>query len=423
MDILVVGGGGREHALVWKISQSSRAGRIYCAPGNPGISKIAECVEIAADDIQALLSFAKSKKIGMTVVGPEAPLSAGIVDAFKRAGLKIFGPTREAAELESSKVFAKDFCVRYNIPTARAESFTDPQEAKRFLLNFSFPAVVKADGLASGKGVVICRNIDEASRAVDDMMVAAKFGSSGKRIIIEEFLRGVEASFIAICDGNHVLPLDGSQDHKAAYDGDLGPNTGGMGAISPAGVLTGKMVEKVMEKIILPTSRGMVTEGRPFVGVLYAGLMIDGDDAKVLEYNVRFGDPETQALLMRLKTDIVEIFDAAITGDLDKVSMTWDPRHAVCVVMAAQGYPGDCRKGAVISGLDEAGDLPDTFVFHAGTKLVDGDVTTNGGRVLGVTALGSDAGSAIKNVYDAVSKISFEGGFFRKDIGSKSIKG
>ncbi len=423
MDILVVGGGGREHALVWKISQSSRAGKIYCAPGNPGISKIAECVEIASDDVQGLLSFAKSKKIGMTVVGPEAPLAAGIVDAFKRAGLKIFGPTKEAAELESSKAFAKDFCVRYNIPTAKAKSFTDPQVAKEFLLSFSFPAVIKADGLASGKGVIICKNIDEASRAVDEMLVDSKFGSSGKKIVIEEFLRGVEASFIAICDGNHVLPLDGSQDHKAAYDGDLGPNTGGMGAISPARVLTRKMAEKVMEKIMLPTSRGMVTEGRPFVGVLYAGLMIDGDDAKVLEYNVRFGDPETQALLMRLKTDIVEIFDAAITGDLNRVPMTWDPRHAVCVVMAAQGYPGDYRKGDVISGLNEAGDLPDTFVFHAGTKLVDGDVTTSGGRVLGVTALGSDAGSAIRNAYDAVSKISFEGGFFRKDIGSKSIKG
>lgn len=420
MKILVVGGGGREHALVWKLKQSRRVSEIHCAPGNAGIAADAICVAISADDTQALLEYAKEKKIDLTVIGPEAPLVAGIVDAFKRRGLRIFGPTKEAAVLEGSKAFAKEFCNRYEIPAAGSKTFSDSSSAKKYLKTQPLPVVVKADGLASGKGAIICDTYEKAEAAVDDMMVTRCFGDAGRFVVIEEFLEGEEASFIAICDGNHVLPMAGSQDHKAVYDNDEGQNTGGMGAISPAGVLTAEMTDVVMERIMLPASRGMVTEGMPFTGVLYAGLMVKDGEPRVLEFNVRFGDPETQSLMMRLKTDLVDVLESSISGTLNKVSLGWDPRPAVCVVMASGGYPGNYENGRVISGLDEAANLPDVKVFHAGTKK-DGDkILTNGGRVLGVAALGLDTQNAISRAYEAVGKISWEGVHFRRDIGQKS---
>jgi len=421
MKILVVGGGGREHALVWKLKQSKRVDEIFCAPGNAGIANLAMCVDIGAGDIPELIEFAKVKRIDLTVVGPEAPLVAGIVDAFKRDGLRIFGPSKEAAVLEGSKAFTKEFCKKYNIPSSEFEIFTDAEKAKEYAKTKKLPLVVKADGLAAGKGVIICRTLKEVNGTIDDIITNNRFGVAGSKIVIEEFLTGEEASFIAISDGNHVLPMAGSQDHKPAYDDDKGPNTGGMGAISPAKILTPEMAGKVMEKIILPTARGMVTEGMPFVGVLYAGLMIKDDEPKVLEYNVRFGDPETQALLMRLKTDLVDVFDATTNGLLNQVSLSWDPRPAVCVVMAAGGYPGTYEKGKAISGLEEAAKMDDVAVFHAGTKCKGDQVVTNGGRVLGVTALGDDYQGVIDRAYEAVNKISWDGIHFRRDIGNKAL--
>lgn len=423
MKVMIVGSGGREHALVWKVAQSGRVSKIFCAPGNAGISEIAKCVDIKADDVPALANFAKQNRINLTIVGPEAPLMNGIVDSFKRLGLKIFGPSKEAALLEGSKAFAKAFCRLHNIPSAISETFTDPDLAKTYAKARALPVVVKADGLASGKGVIVCHSYDETISAIDRMLISREFGAAGAKIVIEEFLEGEEASFIAICDGNHVLPLASSQDHKAAFDGDVGPNTGGMGAISPAAIVTEDVTKTVMEKIMLPAARGMVTDGRPFVGVLYVGLMIRKGVAKVLEFNVRFGDPETQPLMMRLKTDLIDILEAAVNGELHQISLEWDPRPAVCVVMASGGYPGLYEEGKVIRGLDGVVNIPNVTVFHAGTRRYGDDVITDGGRVLGVTALGLDVRDAIRQVYATVEKISWDGMQYRKDIGHRAIRG
>ena len=421
MKVLVVGGGGREHALVWKIAGSPRVSKVWCAPGNPGISECAECVPIGSNDINSLLAFAKENRADLTVVGPEAPLAAGIVDSFKRAGLRVFGPTKEAASLESSKAFAKDFCKRYGIPCGASETFSDASAAKAYAAGGSLPVVVKADGLAAGKGVIICKSVAEAEAAIDEMLVSKSMGDAGRRVVVEEFLEGEEASFIAVCDGNHVLPLASSQDHKAAFDGDRGPNTGGMGAVSPAKVVTGDVARAVMERIMLPVARGMVTEGMPFVGALYAGLMIKDGEPRVLEFNARFGDPETQPLMVRMKNDLVDVLEAAVTGTLDRVELEWDTRPAACVVMASGGYPGAYEKGKVIGGLADAAALADVVVFHAGTRRAGDEIVTDGGRVLGVTALGADMKSAIGRAYEAVSKISWEGVHCRKDIGHRAV--
>lgn len=422
MKVLVIGGGGREHALAWKLASSPRVKRIYCAPGNAGIARTATCVPIKADDIEELLEFAKKEKIDMTVVGPEAPLTLGIVDVFKRSGMRIFGPTSEAAVLEGSKVYAKEFCNRHGIPTAASATFTGIKDARTYLAKQQMPVVIKADGLAAGKGVMICKDMTEASAALEEIMVERAFGDAGNRVVIEEFLHGEEASFIAISDGRNVLPLATSQDHKRVYDDDRGPNTGGMGAYSPAKVVTAEVYDRVMKKIMVPAVGGMAKDGREFVGVLYAGLMIRNGEPKVLEFNCRFGDPETQPIMMRLKTDLVDVMEAAVNGTLNKIELEWDSRPAVCVVLAAQGYPGSYEKGSSIRGLNEADGLADTAVFHAGTTEKEGVVVTSGGRVLGVTALGEDIASAIKNAYAAVEKISWEGMHYRKDIGRRALK-
>ena len=422
MRVLVVGSGGREHAIVWKLAQSPMVSKVFCAPGNAGIAGQAECVPIEASDIQGLCDFARKTRIDMTVVGPEAPLASGIEELFTKAGQRIFAPSKEAARLESSKAFTKDFCERHKIPTARSRTFDDLHAALDYAKAEGYPLVVKADGLAQGKGVIICQNFDEAKTALYGMMSERRFGSAGTRVVVEEFLRGEEASFIAICDGKTVLPLASSQDHKAAYDGDQGPNTGGMGAISPARVVTEEIADKVMKTIMRPVVEGMASEGSQFVGVLYAGLMIKDGEPRVLEFNVRFGDPETQPLLMRLKTDLALVLMAACEGRLPNVELEWEDRPSVCVVMASGGYPGEYAKGKKIEGIAKASDMKDVFVFHAGTKAEGKDVLTSGGRVLGVTALGSDVPDAIRNAYDAVARISWPGVHYRKDIGAKSLK-
>ena len=421
MNILVIGSGGREHALVWKIKQSPKAKKIYCAPGNAGIASLAECVAIPSDDIKGLLKFAKDKKVDLTVVGPEAPLVKGIVDEFEQQGLKIFGPNQAAAQLEASKAFAKEFLHRRNIPTAVYKIFDEPKAALDFLAQAQFPLVVKADGLAAGKGVIICKDLKEAQQAVDEIMVQKVFRSAGDRVVIEECLEGPEASILAISDGKHFFVLETAQDHKRIFDDDLGPNTGGMGAYSPAPVVTPEMMNKIISHIIEPTIRGMHKEGHPFKGVLYAGLMLTYQGPQVLEFNVRFGDPETEAVLPRLKTDLVDIMMAAIDGKLEKMTLKWDDRPCVCVVVASGGYPGIYETGKIISGLEDITD-PDTVVFHAGTQLKNGAVVTNGGRVLGVTSLGANMQDAITRVYKAVDKIGFDRAFFRRDIAAKALK-
>lgn len=421
MKILVIGSGAREHAIVWKLKQSERVSEIYCAPGNAGIEDLASCVPIKVTEVSELADFAAKNKINLTIVGPEVPLALGISDCFKRKGLKIFGPSKEAAMLESSKSFAKDFCKRYNIPTAKFEVFENAEDAKVYVQAHPYPLVVKADGLASGKGVIICQNIAEANAAINEIFIRKKFGEAGSKLVVEEFIEGVEVSFIAICDGNHVLPLSSSQDHKTVFDGDKGPNTGGMGALSPVPLMNDDLISIVMESIVLPTSRGMVIDGMPFVGALYAGLMIKDGKPYVLEYNARFGDPETQPLLMRLKTDLLSIFEAAIFGTLNSISVEWDLRPSVCVVMSSKGYPGEYETGKIISGLEDVAKISDVCVFHAGTKKIGSATVTDGGRVLSIAALGRDMSEAIANAYSAVEKISWEGAHYRKDIGFKSI--
>jgi len=422
MKVLVVGGGGREHALVWKIGLSPRVSKVYCAPGNAGISRQAEIVAIKPNEIDALLQFALKEKIDLTVVGPEDPLTRGIVDRFESAGLAIFGPSRRAAEIEGSKAFAKALMEKYQIPTGAYSVFEDPEEARVYVRQRGAPIVVKADGLAAGKGVVICKTVEEAIHWIDRMMVERIFGDAGKRVVIEEHLTGEEASFIALTDGQTILPLASSQDHKAVFDGDEGPNTGGMGAYSPAPVVTEEVDRKIMETILQPLIKGMEKEGRPYRGVVYAGLMISEGQPKVLEFNARLGDPETQPIFMRLQSDIVPVFEACIRGGLSRFRLEWDPRPSFCVVMASKGYPGDYEKGKVIKGLDEVARMEDLFVFHAGTALQDGEVVTNGGRVLGVTGLGENIQEAIERTYQAVRKISWEGVHYRTDIAQKALK-
>ncbi len=420
MKILVVGGGGREHALVWKIAQSKRVEKVFCAPGNAGISRLAECVDIAPTDVDALLAFALQEKIDLTVVGPESSLVAGIVDLFIASGLRIFGPTKAAAELEGSKVFSKQFLQRQGIPTAPFKVFSDGKKARKYLESCALPVVIKADGLAAGKGVVVAATLAEAKAAVDQLMQS--FGEAGAQIVIEDCLPGEEASFIAFTDGKTVLPLPTSQDHKAAYDQDQGPNTGGMGACSPAPVVTPDIAEFVMNQVMRPTVRGLESEGRPYKGMLYAGLMINKGKVHVLEFNCRFGDPEAQPLLMRLKSDIVDIFDAVIDGRLDRVEMKIDPRPTVCVVMAANGYPGEVESGQVIKGLRKGAESPGVEIFHAGTARRKGRIVTSGGRVLGVTAVGNTLKEAIARAYAGVERIRWTQCFFRRDIGEKALR-
>src|SRR3989338_5908555 len=422
MKILVIGCGGREHALVWKLAQSPRAEKIFCAPGNAGIAEIAECVSIKSDDITALTDFAKKQKIDLTVVGPEIALMDGIVDAFERNGLKIFGPSKRAAQLEGSKAYAKQFMQKYGIPTANYGVFTDVGEARSFIKSHGLPIVIKADGLCAGKGVVICKNEHDANSAVDAMLKKGEFGEAGSRIVIEEFLEGEEASFICISDGKHVLPFASSQDHKAVYDGDAGPNTGGMGAYSPARVVTPAMQEKVMNEMIRPAVSFLAAEGRPYVGFLYAGLMISSGVPRVLEFNVRMGDPETQPLMLRLRSDLVELIELALDGRLNEADIRWDDAASVCVVMASRGYPGHYEKGLKIEGLTEASCVPGAVVFHAGTAMKDDNIITDGGRVLGVTALGNTHREAIGRAYEAAYKITWGGVHYRKDIGWRELK-
>ena len=422
MRVLVIGSGGREHALAWKIAQSPRVKKIYCAPGNAGIADLAECVPIPAGDLPELLEFARREHIDLTVVGPEGPLSAGIVDLFEKEGFRIFGATRRAAEIEGSKSFAKSLMARYGIPTAKGRSFTDHAEAAEYLRRTGVPVVVKADGLAAGKGVIVCHTEAEARAALDLVMVKREFGAAGNQVLIEEFLTGEEASFLAFTDGRTVLPLPSSQDHKAIFDDDQGPNTGGMGAYSPAPVVDRLIHRKIMNEVMIPTVKAMAAEGRPYKGVLYAGLMIDGDRIKVLEFNGRFGDPEAQPLLMRIKSDIVPVMEAVIDGRLDQATLDVDRRAAVCVVMASKGYPGSYPKGLPIRGLDAAKGMPDVAVFHAGTARRQADVVTDGGRVLGVTALGDTVEAAIATAYAAVGAIGWDGAYCRKDIGRKALK-
>lgn len=421
MKVLVVGSGGREHALVWKLNGSKKVAQVFCAPGNAGISSIATCVDIGANEVEKLSEFARSEGVDLTIVGPEEPLTLGIVDYFQSKGQRVFGPTQKAAALEGSKVFMKDLLQKYNIPSGFYGVFSDREEAVAYIHEKGAPIVVKADGLAAGKGVIVATTIDEAVAAVDQILLDKVFGAAGSRVVIEEFLPGEEASFLAFTDGKTVLPLPTSQDHKAAYDGDKGPNTGGMGAYSPAPVVTDELHKQAMEKIMIPTVKALAAEGAPYKGILYAGLMIKDGVAKVLEFNCRFGDPEAQPLLMRVKTDIVDIVEAIIDDELNRVQLEIDPRPTVCVVLASGGYPGSYEKGKVIRGLDsDFGD--DLVVFHAGTALKDGQVVTAGGRVLGITSIADTLEKAIGRAYGAVAQISWEGCQFRKDIGQKALK-
>jgi phosphoribosylamine--glycine ligase len=423
MKVLIIGGGGREHALAWKTAQSARVEKIFVAPGNAGTAREAKCenVAIAAEDVDGLLKFAQSNKIDLTIVGPEAPLVLGVVDRFRAAGLRCFGPVRAAAQLEGSKAFAKDFLARHKIPTAAYANFTDVAAAEVFIRKMGAPIVIKADGLAAGKGVIIAETTDEANAAVRDMLAGNVFGEAGHRVVVEEFLQGEEASFIVMADGAHVLALATSQDHKRVGDGDTGPNTGGMGAYSPAPVVTPAIHARVLREVIEPTVRGMQTEGHPYTGFLYAGLMIDARaNIKVLEFNCRFGDPETQPVMLRLKSDFVTLIEAALDGRLDQVSAEWDTRAALGVVMAAGGYPGSYKKGDVIEGLPLA-NASDTKVFHAGTALKDGKVVTSGGRVLCVTALGGTVAAAQQHAYQVVRQIRWNGAQYRTDIGYRAI--
>lgn len=422
MKILVIGSGGREHALVWKIAQSPAVKKIYCAPGNAGIAQQAECLPLAAEDGPSIIAWAEKEKIDLTVVGPEAPLTVGIVDAFEARGLRIFGANQQAAEIEGSKALAKFFMKKYGIPSGDFQVFNDYGAAVRYVKKTGAPLVVKADGLAAGKGVILCPAVAEAIAALDLIMVQKAFGAAGRQVVVEEFLQGEEASFLAFTDGETVLPLPTSQDHKPIFDHDQGPNTGGMGAYSPAPVVSEKVHRQVMEQIMIPTVKGLAKEGRKYRGVLYAGLMIQDDKAKVLEFNARFGDPEAQPLLMRMKSDLVPVLEATIDGNLSNLKVEWEEGATVCVVMASQGYPGSYEKGKVISGLEEVARIPGAFVFHAGTALKDAKIVTSGGRVLGVTAIGNAIGEAIGLAYKAVEKISWSGVYYRKDIGQKSLK-
>jgi phosphoribosylamine--glycine ligase len=421
MKILVVGSGGREHALVWKISQSSRYKEVFCAPGNGGIARLAQCLDIRADDLEALARFCKDEKIDLTVVGPELPLCMGIADLFQKEGLRIFGPSKGAAQIEGSKAFAKELMQRYNIPAAEYQVFTKHAEALAYIKKQGAPIVVKADGLAAGKGVFVAAHVEEAISALNAIMLRRVFGDAGDRVVIEEKLEGEEASFIAFSDGQSVLPLASSQDHKPIYDNDQGPNTGGMGAYSPAPVVTPQVHERIMQEIMIPTIKALAAEGIPYCGVLYAGLMIKDGVPKALEFNCRLGDPETQPIFMRMKGDLIPVMEACIEGTLARTEIAWDPRTAVCVVMASQGYPGPYEKGKPIHGLEKVEQMPEVYCFHAGTKDEKGRYLTAGGRVLGVTGLGKGIKESREITYRAVSEITWEGVHYRKDIGEKAL--
>ncbi|MFH0762852.1 MAG: phosphoribosylamine--glycine ligase [Candidatus Omnitrophota bacterium] len=433
MKILLIGSGGREHALAWKIAQSSLTDKLFCAPGNGGIGQSAECIDIKADDTRQLLDFARREKIDLTVVGPEAALAAGLSDEFAKYGLKVFGPDRGAANLEGSKVFAKELMAKYNVPTADFRVFDNAGQALKYIEKIGAPCVVKADGLAQGKGVVVAKTVDEAKKAVSAMMQDKAFGEAGNKVIIEECLQGEEASIIVLTDSRQVIPLASSQDHKRVFDNDQGPNTGGMGAYSPASVVTEGLFKEILDKVIYRTIDGLSKEGIVYRGVLYAGIMLTKEGPKALEFNVRFGDPETQAILPRLNSDLLEVMLAVSNDKLTKFSkaggLSWEARACVCVVCAAGGYPGSYQREKEISGLEEAAKLKDVMVFHAGTiqSTVDSrqstvKYVTNGGRVLGVTGLGNTIKEAINKTYQAVGKISFEGMHYRRDIGRRAIK-
>ncbi|EKS29486.1 phosphoribosylamine--glycine ligase [Afipia felis] len=417
MNILLIGSGGREHALAWKIAASTELTKLWCAPGNAGIAREAECIALDVGDHAAVVAFCRANKVDLVVVGPEAPLAAGIVDDLAAAGIKAFGPSKAASQLESSKGFTKDLCKANNIPTAAYERFKDATAAKAYVRDNGAPIVVKADGLAAGKGVVVAMTLAEAEAAID-----ALFRTQGAECVVEEFMEGEEASFFVLCDGENALPLATAQDHKRAFDGDQGPNTGGMGAYSPAPVMTDAMVARTMDEIIRPTLRAMKDKGMPYKGVLFAGLMITAEGPKLIEYNVRFGDPETQVLMMRMMSDLVPALMAAVDGELKHFDLRWYPQSALTVVMAAKGYPGDYAKGSIIEGLDEAGDIEGVEIFHAGTKSDGTRILANGGRVLNVTAIGDSVGDAQRRAYQAVDRIRWPEGFCRRDIGWQAIK-
>ena len=421
MKVLVIGGGGREHSLVWKIAQSPQVSKIFCAPGNPGISELAECIDITADQTDLLCEFAVKEDIDLTVVGPEAPLVDGIVDLFSKHNLKVFGPDRKAAILENSKVFSKLLLKKHGIPTADFKCFVDHSQARRYVLSRRAPIVVKADGLSRGKGVFVCKTNDEALQAINSIMKDRVFGNAGDQIVIEECLTGGEVSLLAFTDGRTIVPMVSSQDHKTVYDGDKGPNTGGMGAYSPVPIMTSVLYRRIEKDILVPTVHAMNKEGRPYKGIIYIGLMITSSGPMVLEFNVRFGDPEAQVILTRMKSDIVPIMLATISGKLDKIDLEWYSQASVCVVMASGGYPGHYDNGKEITGLDLLKNKEGVYVFHAGTKSGNGKIVTNGGRVLNVVARGGDIKEAQKKVYEAVSKISFDGAHYRRDIAGKAI--
>ena len=425
MNVLIIGSGGREHALAWKAAQSDKVTKVFVAPGNAGsaLEDKVENVNIGVEAIDELVAFAKDNQVELTIVGPEAPLVIGVVDSFSNAGLKCFGPTKGAAQLEGSKAFTKDFLARHKIPTAAYQNFTEIEPAKAYVREMGTPIVIKADGLAAGKGVIIAQNEAEANAAIDDMLAGNKFGDAGHRVVVEEFLQGEEASFIVMVDGENILPLATSQDHKARDNGDKGPNTGGMGAYSPAPVVTPEMHDRIMQQVIVPTVEGMAKEGHPYTGFLYAGVMIDSDGVpKVLEFNCRFGDPETQPIMSRLNSDLVELCLTAVDGKLDTAKAEWDPRAAIGVVMAAGGYPDSYPKGDVITGLDQVNDINTIGkVFHAGTAEKDGNIVTNGGRVVCVVALGDNVTQAQQKAYQAVDKISWDKVYYRTDIGHRAI--
>lgn len=422
MKILVIGSGGREHCIVWKLLQSKKIEKIYCAPGNAGIATQAECLNIPVEDISGLLQVARDKKIDLTIVGPELPLSMGVVNLFEKNNLPIFGPTQEAAEIESSKVFAKNIMNKYQIPTARYRAFKDYKLAQSYLQKQSFPLVIKADGLAAGKGVFIVQDLSQAEKAISYIMKENKFGHAGNKIVIEEYLTGEEVSMLVFTDGEHFIPMRPSQDHKKLYDGDSGPNTGGMGAYSPVPFFDDKAQRYALEKIFKPVIKGMKQEGRKFKGVLYAGLILTDEGPKVLEFNARFGDPETQVILPGLKTDLIEILCATREEKLSRIELEWQHQAAVCVILASGGYPGEYEKGKIINGIEKIENKQSTMVFHAGTEKKGNNVISSGGRVLGVTAWAETLSCAIDTVYEKIGQISFENLYYRKDIGEKGLK-
>lgn len=426
MDVLLIGSGGREHALAWKLSQSESCHTLYCAPGNAGIEAQAQCVPIQVGEIDKIVAFAKEKSIDLVIVGPEAPLVDGLADALQAEGIDVFGPSAKAAQLEGSKGFMKDLCAKYNIPTAKYGRFTDIEAARAFIHDTGAPIVVKADGLAAGKGVIICETTDQAIDAASDMLSGNAFGAAGHEVVIEEFMDGEEVSFFALADGKTILPLTSAQDHKRVGEGDTGLNTGGMGAYSPAHFMNDDIENQIIENLVKPTISGMAQEGCPFTGVLFAGIMVMDGQAKLLEHNVRFGDPECQTLMMRLQGDLALILKAASQGRLDEVKdqISWSPDPAMCVVMAAEGYPGSYKKNTIIKGIDAANDVQDAYVFHAGTsKDEDGNIISVGGRVLGVTATGKTIAQAQENAYKAVDRLDWPEGFCRRDIGHRALKG